>query len=50
MRNKYLNRAHILEQKFRKILKYFAEDETAFKTAIYSEVDRHTVNKLFKLM
>ena len=48
MKNKYLNRAHISERKFREILKYFAEDETATKTAKSSKVDRKTVNKLFQ--
>lgn len=48
MKNKYLNRAHISERKLREILKYFAEDETATKTAKYSKIDRKTVNKLFQ--
>lgn len=47
MRNKYLNKAHITEHKFREILKYFAEDETATKTARYSNVNRKTINRLF---
>jgi len=47
MKNKYLNRAHISERKFREILKYFAEDETASKTSKYSGVSRNSVNKLF---
>jgi transposase len=47
MKSKYLNRAHISERKFREILKYFAEDETATKTARYSNVNRKTVNRLF---
>ena len=50
MKNKYLNRAHISEPKFREILKYFSEDETASKTAKYSGVNRNTVNRLFQLM
>ena len=47
MKNKYLNRAHISERKFREILRYFSEDETATKTAKYSNVNRKTVNRLF---
>jgi len=47
MKNKYLNRAHISERKFREILRYFAEDETASKTSKYSGVSRNSVNKLF---
>lgn len=50
MKNKYLSRAHISERKFRDILKYFVEDETASKTAKYSGVNRNTINRLFKLM
>lgn len=50
MKNKYLSRAHISERKFREILKYFAEDEIASKTARYSGVNRNTVNRLFRLM
>jgi len=47
MKNKYLRRAHITERKFREILKYFAEDETANKTAKYSGVSRNSINNLF---
>jgi len=47
MENKYLNRARISERKFREILMYFSEDETASKTAKYTKVTRKTVNKLY---
>ena len=50
MKNKYQNRAHISERKFREILRYFAEDETAAKTARYTKVNRKTVNRLFYKM
>jgi hypothetical protein len=43
MKNRYLNKAHISERKFREILKYFAEDETASKTAKYSGISRKTI-------
>jgi len=49
IRNKYLNKAHISERKFREILKYFAEDETATKASKYSRVNRNTVNRLYYL-
>lgn len=49
MKNKYLNRARISERKFRDILMYFCEDETATKTARYSKVNRNTVNRLYHL-
>ena len=48
MKNKYINRAHISERKFREILMYFSEDETASKTAKYSKVSRNSINKLFQ--
>ena len=47
MKNKYAGGAHISESKFREILMYFSEDETASKTAKYSKVSRNTVNKIF---
>ena len=47
MKNKYVNRAHISESKFREILMYFSEDETASKTAKYTRVSRKTINKFF---
>lgn len=50
MRNKYQYRSHISERKFREVLRYFAEDETAVKTARYSKLNRKTVNRLFYKM
>ena len=50
MKNKYINRAHISERKFREILKYFSEDETASKASKYSGVNRNTINRIFKLI
>jgi transposase-like protein len=50
MKNKYIDKAHISERKFREILKYFAEDETASKTAKYSRISRNTINKIFQKM
>jgi transposase-like protein len=47
MKNKYYNGAHISEAKFRRVLWFFGEDETATKAAKYSGVNRNTVNKLF---
>ena len=46
-KNKYYNRSRISEKKFREILKYFCHDETASKTAIYTSVNRNTINKIF---
>ena len=50
MKNKYINRAHITTRKFREILMYFCEDETASKTAKYSKINRNTVNRIFDLL
>lgn len=47
MKNKYLGRARISERKFREILMFFAEDETASKTARYSKISRKTINRIF---
>jgi transposase len=47
MNNKYISKSHISERQFRQILQYFAEDETASKTAIYTSVSRNSINKLF---
>lgn len=49
MENKYLVEARITESKFREILRYFSEDETATKTARYSKTNRNTVNRLYGL-
>jgi len=48
MKNKYINGTHITERKFREILRYFSEDETATKTARYTHVSRKTANRLFQ--
>jgi len=50
MKNKYISKAHISERKFREILKYFSEDETATKTAKYSGISRKTINNIFQKM
>ena len=47
MKNRYQNRSHISERKFREILMYFSEDETASKTAKYSGINRTTINRFF---
>lgn len=47
MKNKYVNRSHISETKFREILMYFAEDETASKTSKYTKISRKTINRYF---
>lgn len=47
MKNRYINRSHISTRKFRQILRYFAEDETASKTAKYTGISRNTINQIF---
>lgn len=46
-KNKYYNRSRISEKKFREILKYFCFDETASKAAIYTSINRNTINKIY---
>ena len=50
MKNKYGYRLRITERKFREILKYFCEDETATKTSKYTGVNRNTVNRIYGLL
>lgn len=45
--NKYYKRSRISEKKFREILRYFCHDVTASKTAIYTKINRNTVNKIY---
>ena len=47
-KNRYLNRSHISERKFREILRCFGLDITATKTAELTSVSRPTVNKIYK--
>lgn len=47
LKNKYIKGTHISERKFRDILKYFSEDETASKTAKYTGINRNTINRVF---
>jgi len=47
MKNKYTRVAHISERKFREIVKCFALDITASRTAEIAGISRRTVNKYF---
>lgn len=47
MKNKYLYRSHILEKKFRQILKLFCKDYTAFVVSDATGISRITINKLY---
>jgi transposase len=48
MKNKYFTKAHILESKFRHILRCFCKDYTATVTAKETNVSRITVNALYQ--
>ena len=50
MKNKYGHRLRITEKKFREILKYSCEDETATKTSKYTGVNGNTVNRIYGLL
>jgi len=47
MKNKYFNRSHISERKFRQILKLFCKDYTAFAVGDSTGISRITINKLY---
>ena len=47
MQNKYINRSHISEVKFREIIKYFSLDFTANNTAKITKISRNTINKIY---
>ena len=49
MKNKYFNRSHISEKKFRQILKLFCKDYTAFAVSDTTGISRITINKLYAL-
>lgn len=46
MKNKYLNRSHISEAKFRQVVRLFCEDMTAAQIAHLTGLNRNTVNRL----
>ncbi len=47
LQNKYCRGTHISERKFRELLKFFAADETASKTAQFTGVSRNSVNRIY---
>ena len=49
-KNKYLKLTHISESKFRDILKHFCLDIPANKTALLTNTNRNTVNRLYNLL
>lgn len=49
MKNKYFNRSHISEKKFRQILRLFCKDYTAFAVSDATGISRITINKLYAL-
>ena len=49
-KNKYLKLTHISERKFREILRHFCLDIPASKTALLTNTNRNTVNRLYNLL
>ena len=47
IKNRYQIRSRITTAKFRRILFFFCEDQTASKTAKYTGINRNTVNKVY---
>ena len=47
MKNKYFYRSRISEAKFREIVRHFAMDINASKTALLCGVNRNTVNAIY---
>ena len=45
--NRYYQRSHISEKKFRLLLRYFAMDLSASQTALLSDISRRTANSIF---
>ena len=50
IKNKYYNRSHISERKFREILKYFCADLTSTQIAKFVNLNRNTINKIVALI
>jgi len=44
-KNKYVRRAKISEYKFRKLIKYFADDLSATQISLLTQINRNTVNR-----
>lgn len=50
MKNKYYNRSHISEKKFREIIKLFSADIEAKKIALLSGTNINTINKILQML
>ena len=48
MKNKYINRAHITEKKFREVLKFFAADFSISQISDLTHLSRVSVNSLIQ--
>ena len=48
VRNKYINRSHISEKKFREILRLFVKDFTVSETAELTSVSRVSISKIYQ--
>lgn len=50
MKNKYLNRAHISERKFKLLLMCYALDETASKASQFTNISTNSAERIFILL
>ena len=48
MKNKYINRAHFTEKKFREVLKFFAADFSVSQISDLTHLSRVTINSLIQ--
>ena len=48
IKNKYFNRSHLSEKKFREIIKLFSADLTAVQISFLTQINRNTINKILK--
>jgi transposase len=50
MKNKYIKHSHILEGKFREIIRLFCADLEATQIAELSKINRNTINRILQLL
>lgn len=50
IKNRYLKRAHISERKTREIVRCFAQDLPALTTARLTQVNRNTINRIYRIL
>lgn len=50
MKNKYYNRSHISENRFREVIGYFYADLTVTQIAYFTPLNISTINKIITLL